>query len=133
MEKRHIALYNYLIDVGDKWTPQAKVARELYGYFGNRECVMNAELYHDTYERRILSKTITEINNNDTFTKIIISSSKGIKLANEKEFDRYIKSQYRAVFRKLKTVRKMDKKGKKHNQYEFVDSAINAFIDCGCE
>ena len=82
MKNRHIALYEYLLDKGDTWTSQAEVARDLYRYFGNGECCLTPEDYHNTIERHILSKTISEINESMDYEKIIISSGKGVKLAN---------------------------------------------------
>lgn len=129
MEHRHRALYEYLLDKGDNWSPQHEVASDLYEYFGNGECYFELKAYHDTHERCLLSKTISEINETMEYEKIIISSSKGIKLANEEEFERYIKNLYRSVFKKLKRVRIMEKKGNANGQINFNGDEVEAFLN----
>lgn len=129
MENRHRALYEYLLDNGDNWVSQAQVARDLYKYFGNGECCIEPEDYHNTLERHILSKTISEINESMDYEKIIISSGKGIKLANEDEFERYIKNLYISVFKKLRRVRIMEKKGNANGQIDFNGDEVEAFLN----
>ena len=129
MENRHRALYEYLLDKGDSWTPQAEVARDLYKYFGNGECCLFPEVYHNTLERQILSKTIAEINEAFDYEKIIISSGKGIKLANEEEFERYIKNLYSSVLKKLKRIHIMEKKGNANGQIDFNGDEVEAFLN----
>ena len=129
MENRHRALYEYLLDKGDTWTSQAEVARDLYRYFGNGECCLFPEVYHDTWERHILTNTIAEINEAFDYEKIIISSGKGIKLANEEEFERYIKSLYSSVLKKLKRIRIMEKKGNANGQIDFNGDEVEAFLN----
>ena len=128
METKHEALYKYLESKGDTWTPQVEVARDLFAEFGNGECCLAPEEYHDTHERHILSKVIAEINESYDFEKIIISSGKGIKIANEEEHQRYLVGQYRSVLRRLKRVYIMEKKGNLHNQIGIDGNAIAAFI-----
>lgn len=125
---KHRALYEYLLSKGDEWTPQIEVARDLFAEFGNGECCFAPKEYHDTQERHILSKVIGEINESYDFEKIIISSSKGIKIANEEEHQRYLIGQYRSVLRRLKRVYIMEKKGNLHNQIGIDGKAIAAFI-----
>lgn len=129
MENRHRALYEYLLDKGDAWTSQAEVARELYKYFGNGECCLEPEEYHNTHERCTLTKTIAEINGSYDYEKIIISSSKGIKLANDEEFERYIKNLYASTFHKLKRIRIMEKKGNANGQINFNGEEVEAFLN----
>lgn len=125
---REQALYRYLSEVGDKWTSQAQVARDLYEHFGNGECCLAPEEYHNTHERHLLSKTIAEINLLPDFHKIIISSSKGIKLANEEEHKRYVTNQYRSILRKLKRTRIMEKKGNANGQITIDGRTIEAYL-----
>lgn len=128
METKHEVLYKYLEEKGDCWTPQVEVARDLYEHFGNGECCLAPEEFHDTLERHLMSQTICEINLSPSFEKIIISSGKGIKLANEEEHKRYVTSQYRSVLRKLKRVVIMQKKGNLNNQICIDGKAVEAFM-----
>lgn len=128
MTEKQKVLYEYLLAKGDEYTPQVQVARDLYEHFGNGECCLAPEEFHDTTERLNLSKTISEINLSAEFDKIIISSSKGIKLANEEEHQRYVLGQYRSALRKLKRVVIMEKKGNLNNQIGIDGKAIEAFM-----
>ena len=129
MKNRQNALYEYLLNNGDEWTSQVQVARDLFEHFGNGECCLEPKEYHDTTERLELSQTISQINFSSEYEKIVISSSKGIKLANEEEFDRYIKGQYKSAIRKLARVYAMAKKGNRHNQIDFGGHTVEAFLD----
>ena len=129
METKHEALYKYLESKGFVWSPQVEVARDLYEHFGNGECCLEPKEYHNTTERLELSQTISKVNFSPEFEKIIISSSKGIKLANEEEFDRYIKSQYKSAIRKLARVYAMAKKGNRHGQLDFGGHTVEAFLE----
>ena len=129
METKHEALYKYLEEKGDVWSPQVEVARDLYEHFGNGECYFVPAEYHDSHERHIMSQIISEINLSPDFEKIIISSGKGIKIANEEEHQRYVYGQYRSALRKLKRVVIMEKKGNLNNQIGIDGKAISAFIE----
>ena len=129
MDNRHRALYEYLLDKGDVWCSQAEIARDLYEYFGNGQAYFVPKEYHDTTERAWLSKTCSEINESMEYEKIIISSSKGIKLANEEEFERYIKNLYSAIFKRLRRVRIMEKKGNANGQINFNGDEVEAFLN----
>ena len=129
MNEKHRALYEYLESKGNTWTSQVEVARDLYADFGNGECCLTPDEYHDTHERKLLSIAISDINASLEFPKIIISSSKGIKFANENEHRRYLKSQYHSVLRKLKRLSVMEKKGNLHNQIGIDGNAICAVIE----
>lgn len=128
MENKHRALYEYLLAKGDEYTPQVQVARDLYEHFGNGECCLAPDEYHDSYERNILSRVISEINSSNNFEKIIISNKKGIKIASEKECYIYLKRQYEAIFKKLKRVRIMEKKCAANNQIGIDGKVILTFL-----
>lgn len=129
MSRLHKALYDYLLEKANNWTSQVQVARDLFEEFGNGEAFLEPKSYHDSTERSMLSLTIQEININPNFEKIIISSSKGIKLANEEEFDRYISNQYKATIRKLSRIYKMAKKGNRDGQIDFGGHTVEAFLE----
>ena len=129
MNTRQIALYDFLLDKGDEWTPQAEIARELYRNYGNAECCLEPKDYHNTTERQYITDDIRAINLDPHFEKIIISCGKGVKIANEEEFDRYIKGQYKSAIRKLARVYAMAKKGKRHNQMDFGGHTVEAFLN----
>ncbi len=127
-EKHHV-LYNYLLEKGDVWTSQVEVARDLYAEFGNGECCLAPEEYHDSSERLILSKTISEINLSSDFEKIIISGKRGVKIANKEEHHKYVVRQYAAVLRKLKRIYIMERKGNANGQISLDGRTIEAFLN----
>ena len=128
MNERQKALYEYLLDKGDEWTSQVQIARDLFKYYGNGECCLEPKSYHDTTERSYISDDVRAINITAEFDKLIISNRKGVKIANEAEFDRYIKAQYAATIRKLSRIYKMAKKGNRHNQIGIDGMAVEAFL-----
>lgn len=129
MNERQKALYEYLLDKGDDYTTQVDIARDLYKYYGNAECCLSPEDYHDTTERCFITDDCRAISVSPDCDKIIISNSKGVKIANEAEFDRYIKAQYKATLRKLSRIYKMAKKGNRHNQIDFGGHTVEAFLE----
>ena len=131
MNNRQKTLYNYLVNKGDNYTSQVDIASsvELCAYYSNGECFLAPEKYHDTTERKLLSRDISEINFSNEFEKIIISSGRGIKIANEEEFDRYIKNQYKSAIRRLAKVHSMAKKGNRNGQIDFCGHTVESFLD----
>lgn len=129
MNERHIKLYEYLLSRGSEWTTHAEIARELYEHYGNAECCLEPKDFHNTAERLAIAKTCREINLSQDFEKLIISSSKGIKLATEEQFDRYIKLQYKSAIRKLARVYAMAKKGNRNGQIDFGGHTVESFLE----
>lgn len=121
-------LYEFLLEQGDKYTPQAEIARELYGEFGNGECCLEPKDYHNTSERCLMLRYKQSINDSAEFEKIIISNSKGMKIATEEEAERYLANQYKALFRKLRRLRTMERKCNLHNQITVDGHTIDAFL-----
>ena len=129
MNIRQRALYDYLIENGDEWKSQADIARELSQYYGNGECFFEPKEYHNSTERLLLLADLQELRVNPEFEKLVISSSKGVKIASEEEFDRYIKSQYNATIRKLARIYKMAKKGNRNGQIDFGGHTVESFLE----
>ena len=129
MNARHYKLYEYLYENEGEYIPQHQVARDLFEYYGNGECCIEPKDYHNTWERVQITKDIREINDSQTFEKIIISNSKGIKLATEEEFNAFIKRQYNSAIRKLARIYRMAKKGNRHNQIDFGGHTVEAFLE----
>ena len=129
MTNRQIALYEYLLERGNEYTPQAQIARDLYEYYGNGECCLEPKDYHNTYERLWILEDIREINLSQEFEKLIISNCKGVKIATEEEFDKYIKNQYNSTIRKLSRIYKMAKKGNRDKQMDFGGNTVESFLE----
>ena len=128
MNERQNALYEFLKSRGDRWTAEFEIGRELYEYYGNSEACLSPADYHNTHQRRVLSLDVAQINGSADFEKIIISCSKGIKIASKNEFAAHIRRQYSAIFRKLRRVRTMEKKARLHNQIGIDGETVDAFL-----
>ena len=129
MNERQKALYDYLVSRGNEWTTQADIARELYEYYGNGECCLAPKEFHDTTERIYLLRDLQAIKTDPDFEKLVISSSNGVKIATEEEFDRYIKNEWACALRKLSRIYRMAKKGNRHNQIGIDGNAVEAFLE----
>ena len=120
---RQEELYFYLQKRGNRWTRMEQVTDsiKLYPAFftGN---------YHNSRTRRLLTRDIEAINGSDHYSKIIVSGSRGIKLATSTEFEHFARSELREVFRKLKRVRRIIAKGNRDQQETLEGEIVDAFI-----
>lgn len=120
---RREALYRFLLSRGDQWTrmEQATDSVSLYpAYFRT--------VYHNSAARRLLTSDIEAINASESFQKIIVSGSRGIKLATEEDFDKFLHAEFREIFRKLKRVRRIAKKGSRNQQLDLEGRIAEAFL-----
>lgn len=129
---RHFRLYDYLKEKGDQWTTQYEIVNDLRNLYPYEED--DFITFHDSPVRHQLTNDIRAINESDYLPKPILSTSKGIKIANEKEFDLYIGSNIQSVIKRLNRLKKLAKKGNNNGQYriklsEYQKDIIDAFID----
>ena len=128
LNERQWALYGFIEAMGDQWTCQKDIASALMWYYP----LFDETNFHDSQARQTMTVDIRAINDSDEIQKVIISSPRGIKLATEAEWKEYIKREYISAFKKLKRIRKKEKKGKLNGQaytvYETEQDVINAFI-----
>ena len=132
LNSRQFRLYNYLKFKGDEWTTQYEIVNDLSDLYNYEEVDLIA--FHDNPARMQLTKDIRAINASDYIPKPILSGSKGVKIANEHEFDLYISSNINAVLRRLKRLKKLADKGGQNGQYrlklsEYQKEVVEAFID----
>jgi hypothetical protein len=131
LNSRQWALYNFLKERGDEWTVQAEIAAALpeYNYDGEEEYAK----FHDSPARMLMTADIRAINESAVIQKVIIASSKGIKIANAAEFDRYIRKEIMAAVRRLMRAKYKASKGNMDGQTRIVFGSerdtIKAFID----
>lgn len=126
---RQWRLYNFLKERGDVWTTQIDIAYALKDHY---DVSFKNDRFHDSKARLQMTMDIRKINDNDVIQKIIISSPKGIKIANESEFDEYIYKELGGVLRRLSRVRRKAEKAKMNGQTRIVFKSerdtIEAFI-----
>lgn len=130
LNNRQWALYNYLKMRGDRWTTQLSVARALAQHYGY---IISYANFHDSAARHTMTADIRTINESGIIQKIIISSGKGIKLANEEEFSAYIGKEITAAVARLQRAKRKAAKGNRDGQMRIVLGAerdtVKAFID----
>lgn len=122
-KERQEALYRFLLSRGDHWTPSDMATSfviQYPAYFGDK--------YHSSNASRLLSSDIQEINGSKDYDKIIVSGNRGIKLATEEEFSKFIGSELNEIFSKLKRVRKIIKKGNRNMQLDMEGRIAEAFL-----
>ena len=131
LNSRQWSLYNYLKDKGDTWTCQWQIALELpeYKYDGEQD----AALFHDTTARKQMTADIRTINDSSIIQKVIISSAKGIKIANSEEFDLHTRKEIMAAVRRLQRAKRKAEKGNRDGQMRLVFNSerdtVKAFLD----
>lgn len=120
-EERQEALYSFLSGK-DTWVSMREAAAGigLYPPFFSA-------IYHNSAARRMLTADIEAVNNSDRYEKTIISGSRGIKLATEDEFESFIAAELAEIFKKLKRIRKLIKKGGKNRQIDIEGRIAEAF------
>lgn len=131
LNSRQWALYNALKEQGDEWRVQAEIATLIpeYNYDGSEDW----RLFHDSPARHLMTADIRAINESTVIQKVIISSGKGIKIANKDEFDRYIRKEIMSSVRRLMRAKRKAAKGAKDGQMRIVFGSerdtVKAFLD----
>lgn len=121
-QKRREELYDFLLSREDKWTSMEETTDTISAY-----PAFFTTNYHNSYARRMLTGDIEAINSDDSFEKIIISCSRGIKLASSKEFERWCMVELRECLRKIKRVRKTMRKAGRDQQHTIEGEIVKAF------
>ena len=125
-------LYKYLIGKGDQWTKTDEVCNDLHKYYPFDDWFFDRgglDAFHDSNARMMITNDIRLINESGNFEKIIISGKRGIKIANQKEAEKYIANQYRAIFRRFKRLRVLSKKAEANGQIDIYNDTVNAFLE----
>ena len=127
---RQWALYNFLKEQGDVWTTQIDIAYALKDFY---DVSFENDKFHDSKARLQITMDIRAINDSEVIQKIVISSPRGIKIANETEFDKYIRSEISAVIRRLTRAKRKAEKARFNGQTRVVFKSerdtIEAFIE----
>lgn len=115
LNSRQWALYRYLKDKGDQWTTQYQIVQDLSDVYCYTED--DYVTFHDSPVRHTLTNDIRTINDSDYIHKPLLSGGKGVKLANKKEFDKYIANNIISAVNRLKRLKKLASKADKNGQY----------------
>ena len=123
-KERQEALYRFLLSRGDRWTPSdmaTSFVTQYPAYFGPN--------YHNSNASRLLSSDIQAINVSRDYDCIIVSGNRGIKLANEEEYERFVSSELKEIFSKLKRTRQIIKKASRNMQLDMEGRIASAFLE----
>lgn len=131
LNNRQLDLYNLLKNNPDKAFFEIEICCSMPNWY---ICTNTTPAtFHDSPARQLITADIRTINECDTIQKIIISTPDGVKLASKEEAERYIKGQYAAIFRKLKRIRKLERKAGLDGQYRLTigkeRNVIEAFTE----
>ena len=124
---RQEAVYRFLLSRGDKWTPMDQVTSTITSY----PAFFPGKNYHNSTARRLLSYDVQVINGSDVYDKIIISGNKGLKLATESEFEKFISTELKECFKKLKRCRRLARKGSRDQQLRIEGRIAEEFLKGG--
>ena len=123
-KERQEALYRFLLSRGDHWTP-SDMATSILPFYP----AVFTVYYHGSTASRLLSKDIQEINGSRDYDCIIISGNRGIKLATEEEYERFVNAELKEIFDKLRRVKKVIKKGRRNMQLDMEGKIAEAFLE----
>lgn len=126
---RQWQLYNYLKEQGDQWTMQFDIACALSEHY---DTDFDKDKFHDSKARLQITMDIRALNDSEVIQKIIMSGSKGVKIANESEFNTYIGREINAAVRRLMRAKRKAEKGNRNGQMRIVlgkeRDTIEAFL-----
>jgi ribosome-binding protein aMBF1 (putative translation factor) len=130
LNPRQWALYNLLKNNPDRYWTQIEIAYRLRDFY---DTSFYNDQFHDSAARHMITKDIRAINKSDIIQKIIISNSRGVKIASSAEFEQYINAEFASIFRKLARTRQKARKAGLDGQMRIVlgneRDTIEAFAD----
>lgn len=122
LTERQVALYRYLLKQ-DKFKNLREIIVEtdLYGSLEDYE-------FNNTNQRRQLTKDIRALKVSDNIFGVILSTTKGIKIATKEEYEHYFERQIIKQKKAMKLLNKQREKAKKHYQTK-MDFETGEIID----
>ena len=120
---RQWKLYEFLKSQED-WVKQEHISSSLPDLYGTDETP-----FHDTMARINITNDIRAIKKSDVIQKIVISSSKGVKIATQDDFGIYFDRKLKALKKQMKLLYKQLKKAQLNNQTRIVYNSERDFIE----
>ena len=126
---RQWKLYDLLKQNTEQWLTQYEISQQLSDLYG--KYTGDSKLFHDTTIRYDLTEDIRKINQSDVIQKIILSSSQGVKIANEEEYREWSYKKWRSIKGMIKRLVWKDNKAKLDGQMKLVfgDSVARNFYE----
>lgn len=119
--ERQKKLLEFLKRNDEEFISQYEISRKLpwlYFYDGG------TEEFHNSKARHKITTDIRAINADNSVEAIILSNGKGVKVATKEEFERGMRAEFAAIFRRLKRAYAKAKKGATSGQFE-LDGDMN--------
>lgn len=113
-------IYNYLKDHNNKWIQQEDLAYDLFYNEWLNDVKYSETDFHNTAIRKKITNAIRNLNNSPIIQKIILSSSKGVKIAERDEIDKYIGRHINCVVARLNRLKLIAKKASRDGQYKIT-------------
>lgn len=130
---RQWKLYDLLKDNSDKWLTQREIYERLKDYYRKEE--FDEANFHDSGVRYWQTLDIRAINQSGVIQKIILSTSQGIKIANEEEYKAYSINRWKSIKGMIKRLAWKDHKAKLNGQMRLVfgDSMARDYFETFAE
>jgi len=120
---RQWKLYEFLKSQED-WVKQEHISSSLPDLYGTDETP-----FHDTMARLNITNDIRAIKKSDVIQKIVISTTKGVKIATQDDFGIYFDRKLKALKKQMKLLYKQLKKAQLNNQTRIVYNSERDFIE----
>lgn len=130
---RQWKLYELLKDNADKWLTQREIYERLKDHYRKEE--FDEANFHDSGVRYWQTLDIRRINESGVIQKIILSTSQGIKIANEDEYKAYSINRWKSIKGMIKRLAWKDHKAKLNGQMRLVfgDSMARDYFETFAE
>ncbi|MBR5202902.1 MAG: hypothetical protein IKW45_06525 [Clostridia bacterium] len=128
LNTRQWVLYNFLKEQ-DAWITQFEIAQELQQFY----FCDDRNRFHDSQARKTMTADIRTINDCPKIQKIVLSTPRGVKIATEEEFDKYIGKEISNAVKRLERAKNKAIKGNRGGQLKITFGAyerniIEAFL-----
>ncbi len=121
---RQWKLYEFLKSQED-WVKQEHISSSLPEYSVTEKDTP----FHDTMARINITNDIRAIKKSDVIQKIVISTTKGVKIATQDDFGIYFDHKLKALKKQMKLLYKQLKKAQANNQTRVVYNSERDFIE----
>lgn len=115
---RHWFLYRLLRENNGHWITEHYIYKKLKRFY--KEFDYSESNFHDSFARVRIGKDILELNNSERIQKIILSSAKGVKIADRNEYKKWSDLRWASLKRMISRLVIKDKKFKLDGQMKIL-------------
>lgn len=103
-------IYNYLKEHEHEYVTERRIVDTLFYEEWRAQALERAQPFHDLPIRRKITVAIRHINESSDIQEVILSTNKGLKIADKNDIDKYIGGQITAIKKQLNRIKKIAKK-----------------------